>query len=429
MKRLLALLVFTVFCLAACVAKPAVTPFQEITPVPATPEPAASAVPSPARTPAQTAEPTVSPTPAPQAATLGFVGDIMVMSAQITNAKSENGYDFSPSFSQMRNVFSSVDFLCGNFECTLAGEPAGYSQPKQTAPPVAETDPTPKATMQQFNAPDELAANLRDAGFDLLTTANNHCMDKGTEGLYRTARVLREAGIMQVGTYLDEADAASARVADINGIKVGFIAATDFINSTSPALSAEERKYAVARLSDAELLAAQIKACREAGAEFIVAFVHWGVEHSDAQNKTQEAFAGALIEAGADAIVGSHPHVVQPIEWREAERDGKTVRVPVIYSLGNFISNMAQKNTGYGAFVRLTLTKSASGEVTCSQIACLPLLCSREGTHTVKPCFAGEDGDSQAAFAHVTKVCCTDGVAVIGRAELSAIGKGAVCPD
>ena len=411
----------------ACRTKPAVTPFYEITAAP-TDAPATA----PRFTPTPSPEPTEAPSPTPgaQSATLGFVGDIMAMSLQIARAQTDTGYDFSASFAPMLDVFASVDFLCGNFECTLAGEEAGWSQPKQTAPPATETNPTPKAPLQKFNAPDALAADLRAAGFDLLATANNHCMDKGIKGLYRTARVIREAGMLQVGTYLDAADAAVPRVAEINGIKVGFVAATALINSGVPALTSEERQYAVARLSDMERIAASIAACREAGAEFVVALAHWGVEHSGTQTRAQEKLADALIEAGADAVVGAHPHVAEPIEWREAERDGRTVRVPVAYSLGNFISNMAQKNVSYGVFLRLTLEKSPSGEVTCAALAYLPLMCYRDGVHRVAPCFADDAGEAARAFAHVSEVCSGENIALIARGELihareAAIDQGA----
>lgn len=380
---------------------------------PATPALAARATPVP--TPAPT--PTVTPTPVPEAATLGFIGDIMIMSVQISGAKTEGGYDFSKSFAPLRAVFSSVDFLAGNFECTLAGEGAGYSLPRQTPPPATELDPTPKAPLQRFNAPDALAENLVDAGFDLVSTANNHSMDKGIDGLYRTARVLREAGLVQLGTYLDPADAQTPRVADIGGIRVGFVNAAGFLNSGVPALTRAEREYAILLLRDEERVASAIALCKEAGAEFVVALVHWGVEHSKSQNRAQEDMTDWLIAAGVDAIIGTHPHVVQPIEWREAQRGGEAVRVPVAYSLGNFLSNMAQKNVNYGLFVRLTLTRDGAGRVSCTELAYLPLLCYRDGGHAVKPCYAGETGESQRAFSHVTDVCAGPGITLIERGD------------
>ncbi len=420
MKRALCIILVLLAALCcACRAKIAVTPFHEITAAPEAPVAAQTSAPSPSPAePAATDVAAPSPTPQAQSATLGFVGDIMAMAVQITDAKTDAGYDFSRSFAPMEDVFSSVDFLSGNFECTFAGEAAGWSEPKQTAPPATQLNPTPKTPLQRFNAPDALAYDLREAGFDLLATANNHCMDKGVEGLYRTARIIRGAGMLQTGTYLDGADAAIPRVADINGIRVGFVAATTLINSGVPALTGEERKYAVARFDDTEKVEAAIAACRDAGAEFVIVLAHWGEEHSGVQVKAQERLADALIEAGADAIVGTHPHVAEPIEWREGERGGRTVRVPVAYSLGNFISNMAQKNVSYGVFLRLTLARSPSGEVTCAALAYLPLLCYRDGVHRVAPCFADSTGEAAAAYAHVWKICSGENIAVIKRGEL-----------
>ena len=146
--------------------------------------------------------PTPSPSPEPEVyrASVGIVGDILMMTSQIQGAKTAEGYDFRPSFYAMEPLFSSVDIMAGNFECTLAGEAAGYTQRRPVAPPPTEDDPNPRQPYQTFNAPDELAENLRAVGFDHLTTANNHCLDRGKEGLFRTIETLRAAGLAQTGT-------------------------------------------------------------------------------------------------------------------------------------------------------------------------------------------------------------------------------------
>lgn len=130
--------------------------------------------------------PTFSPSPEPELyrASVGIVGDILMMTSQIQGAKTAEGYDFRPSFYAMEPLFSSVDIMAGNFECTLAGEAAGYTQRRPAAPPPTEDDPNPKQPYQTFNAPDELAENLKAVGFDLLTTANNHCLDRGQGGAF-----------------------------------------------------------------------------------------------------------------------------------------------------------------------------------------------------------------------------------------------------
>ena len=392
-------------------------------------------------TPESTSEPTPEPTPEAYTATLGFVGDILMMTRQISDAKTETGYDFSQSFLPMKDVFESVDVMCADFEGTLAGEDAGYTQPRETETPATELNPNPtRPPMQSFNAPDELAANLFDAGIDLVTTANNHAMDRDDEGLFRTIRTLRAAGIKTVGTATDEEDYNTPCVFEVNGIKIGVVGATQVINSTAPSVNSENRSFAVTMLTE-EMVKPQITACEDAGAEFIIIMVHWGYEYQNTQDSSQIKFADKLIEWGADAIIGCHSHCVQPMEWRDGERDGKTIRVPVVYSLGNFISNMSKEYTDIGAFARITITKDASG-VKCTELACLPLYCSRgltaDGTHEAHrtlPCF-DENGltapETEAdestvrgmsrAYEHVKSVCVgeRDDIHLIERSEIYA---------
>ena len=190
MKRLLPI-ALSMMLLTGCAVGAALPAEPEITPSP---------------TPTFSPSPTPSPLPEPEVyrASVGIVGDILMMTSQIQGAKTAAGYDFRPSFYAMEPLFSSVDIMAGNFECTLAGEAAGYTQRRPAAPPPTKDDPNPRQPYQTFNAPDELAANLRAVGFDLLTTANNHCLDRGKEGLFRTIETLRAAGLAQTGTYLRE---------------------------------------------------------------------------------------------------------------------------------------------------------------------------------------------------------------------------------
>lgn len=398
-----------------------------------TPAPTPVETPAPTQTPvpvvAPTPEPTPTPAPTPQAATIGFAGDILIMQTQVQNAKQADGtYDFSGSFAQMQPLFQSVDLMCVNFEGTLAGADAGYSLPRPAAPPPTEADPTPKQPFQTFNAPDALAENLVAAGVDFASTANNHCLDRGYQGLLRTAETLRAAGLVQGGTYLSEEDRFTPRLFTANGITVGLVCAAESLNRNDGLLPKESRGFAVSRLSDdEELLAQEIAACREAGAEFIIAFVHWGSEFETKANSRQEKTAQRLIAAGADAIIGSHPHVVQPIEWVEAERDGESMRVPVVYSLGNFISNMSRPDTDYGMFVRLCLLRGEDGGIACTAVEYLPVLClkqrleSGKTLHQAVPCYAeatlasaaepleeAELKQVQACFMHVTDAVGTD---------------------
>lgn len=376
-------------------------------PITVTPAPAETAMPAlPEETPAPTVSPTPMPTPTPsptpeptpQTAAIGFAGDILMMETQINNAKQADGsYDFTGSFLPVRDLFMQADMMCVNFEGALAGEEAGYSKPRPTAPPPTEADPTPKAPFQSFNSPDSLADNLFALGVDYVCTANNHSLDRGYEGLLATAACLRRAGMMQGGTYVSEEDRFTPRIMEVNGIKVGIISAAQGLNGNDGKIPSEARSFAVTRLTkNEELLQKEFTLCREQGAEFIIAFVHWGVEFETEENSTQKKQTEMLVSMGADAIIGSHPHVVQPIRFVEAERDGKPIRVPVVYSLGNFISNMSNSSrptTQYGMFLRLCLVKELTGEVRCDAVEYIPVytfkqkLTDGRTLHQAVPCY------------------------------------------
>ena len=376
--------------------------------------------------------PTPSPSPSPEPevyrASVGIVGDILMMTSQIQGAKTAAGYDFKPSFYAMQPLFSSVDIMAGNFECTLAGEAAGYTQRRPAAPPPTEDDPNPKQPYQTFNAPDELAADLRAVGFDLLTTANNHCLDRGKEGLFRTARTLRGAGLVQTGTYLTEEERENPCIMTAGGIAFGFVAMTESVNSYDARLGGD--RWAVGRVSQQERIQREIESCKSAGADVVIAFPHWGEQYMDRPVRRQREYAQRLADWGADAVIGSHPHCPEPFEWITAE-DGR--RVPVAYSMSNFISNMSGQNTEYGLFLRLDVQKGEDG--ISIDMSYLPTACIIQGSggrrvHQPIPCWEQEQrrggleplSDSelkktQRAFDHVTEICGLENAGLIEWTE------------
>ncbi len=442
MKRILCLIsVLSLALLAGCKANdtqlikipertstPAETAVSELTP-----EPTSKA--------AELAEPTAEHTSDVQTVSVGFIGDILIMTRQINDAKTDTGYDFSESFAIMSDVFDSVDIMCADFEGTFGGEDVPYTQPRETMSPATEENPNPtKPPLQSFSAPDELAANLYSAGIDICTLANNHAMDRDDAGLFRTINVLRTAGIKTVGTALSMEDFMTPCIVEQNGNKLGFVGATDILNGTAPSIDTENRAFALTRLDD-ETAKAQITACKQAGAEFIIIMVHWGFEHQSQEDASQREYAEQLAQWGADAIIGCHSHCPQPMDWISVLRDGQTITVPVVYSLGNFISNMSQENAKYGVFAQLTLEKDAY-DVRCSELGCLPLYCCRTqlGTslrkvHRVLPCFeengeivntvGASEGTLKAmrkAYEHVNAVCIGErnDIHLIERSEIYA---------
>lgn len=424
--RLLVCMLFTLL-LCGCNIQPVFMDEPDALELPITlaPTPTVSA-PEPALPPAPV--PTPTPEPVPVYATIGAVGDIMMMQSQVSGAWSDTlqGYDFAPSFSAMQPWFSRADLLCGNLETPIAGAEAGYSGPAPATPtPMPDGTPAERA-LQTFNAPDALAASLKDAGFDVVTTANNHCLDRGSAGLFRTAQALREAGLTQLGSYLSDEDRATPRIVEVNGIRVGLLAWTSSVNKNEGMLSAEERAHAVGRFNK-EKMVEDIRILREAGAEFIIAFPHWDEEFMETPTSSTKKWAVWMLEQGVDAVLGSHPHVVQPAEYVTVQRGGADYTGLVVYSMGNFISNMSPAPKTYGMYVELTLIKTPEGAVSLHGAGILPLLCTKhrvEGRtlHEVLPALS--DASAVIPYGAIS----TQEVAELGnaRAHVQRVAGGAV---
>ena len=282
--------------------------------------------------------------------TIGAVGDIMVMQAMTARAYDADlgEYDYSEVFSPMKEKLRGPDLMCGNLETTIAGENAGYSEGV-----VKGID------LQRFNAPEALAASLKDAGFDVLTLANNHIMDKGYFGLCHTLDVLDGYGLAHTGAWRTPEERAEPLIVDVKGLRIGIVAATLFVNRENEETDAAPLAYRgrlVARISTMDDGYVQdVRRCRDAGADFIIAFVHWGAEGKTAIEPSQRETADRLLAAGADIVIGSHPHVVQRAEYRTVERDGGEYTGLVLYSLGNFAANTPTKPECYGIAAFLTV--------------------------------------------------------------------------
>lgn len=350
-------------------------------------------------TPSQTKEPTLSPTTEPTetiventSASMGFIGDIMVMESQVRHAREKNGsYNFIKSFEPLRDLLESVDLMCANLETPLAGEAATYSEPAPTMPPATAQNPNPVKPFQTFNAPDSLAYDLKAVGIDMLTTANNHCLDRGINGLKRTVDVIEKAGLLQTGTYRSKKDREKLLITDVNGIKVGILAFSAGFNTFDRQL-AENEQFCISKFYDNVFVKSQIEKIRDAGAEYVVVLPHCGTELSLTPDAVHVEMFRQFVKWGADAIVSSHPHVVQPIEFITVKRDsGETVEAPIVYSLGNIISNMAPAPKNYGMFVRIDIEKK-DGAVKTVSLKYTPVYCIRQSTskgtlHQTLPCY------------------------------------------
>lgn len=285
---------------------------------------------------------------------IAVIGDIMSHSTNFKNAYSSasKDYDFSNVFKNIKSKISDADVAIGNLETTFAGSQRGYSG-----------YPT-------FNTPDELATNLKDLGIDLLSTANNHCMDKGYTGLTRTLDILDKSKIEHAGTSRSEEEQNTVIIKDVNGIKIAFLSYTYGTNGiTVPS----NKKYAV-NMIDKELIKKHIEAAKKKNPDLICVNMHWGIEYQLKQNKEQEKLADFLFENGVDCIFGSHPHVLEPMEKRTITlEDGTTKDGFVIYSLGNFMSGQIYAHTKSTVILDVQITKDSDNKISIDSINYTPV--------------------------------------------------------
>lgn len=266
-----------------------------------------------------------------------FAGDAMMHTGQLEAAKRGSGvYDYDYCFSAIAPYISAADYAVVNLETPVAKAPySGYPQ---------------------FNAPDSYPKALAAAGFDLFLTANNHTLDRRDRGLVRTITTLDSLGLPHIGTYKDSADREKRMpyIANIRGFKVGFVNYTYGTNGFSVSTDA------IVDYISADRVRQDIARTRRAGAEIIVAAMHWGEEYTLLPVAYEKQWASFLEKEGVDIIMGGHPHVVQPMELRENTSTGKPMFLS--YSHGNFISNMMTRDTRGGLLTRVTLARDDSGE-------------------------------------------------------------------
>jgi poly-gamma-glutamate synthesis protein (capsule biosynthesis protein) len=261
-----------------------------------------------------------------------FMGDIMGHDSQIKSAKvNDSVYDYTCNYQYLKPLISSVDVAIANLEVTLAGPPhKGYPQ---------------------FSSPDAIADACKNAGIDILGTANNHSMDRGQKGLIRTLDVLDKKGIPHFGTYRDlkEKETHSPLFIDKNGIKVALINATYGTNGIPV------KPPVIVDLIDYKRIKKEVEKAQQKQVDKIIVLIHWGKEYLIVPSEKQEKMAESIFKLGVDIIIGSHPHVIQRSEW-----DKQQDRL-ICYSLGNFISNQRKLNTDGGQMFRFTLAKDSTG--------------------------------------------------------------------
>ena len=330
---------------------------------------------------ASTSSPTVPSSPivpseAPEpdnAVVLTAVGDIMVHYPQLVAQKTGEGtYDFNDNFIFIKDILRDSDLSVANLETTILSSKKPSTYPR-------------------FNSPPELLDAIKSAGFDVISTINNHTMDTGKTGVLATLDELEDRGFASVGTYRNKNDARYI-IRTVKDIKIGLAAYTcGYFNSSGPYINNIPTEGMGSQLniidttsvdSSFEKIKVQIERMKQEGCEFITIILHWGTEYQKEPNSYQKKLAQKLIDEGVDLILGSHPHLVQSMEFLKSS-DGEHEGL-VAYSMGNFLSNqrfeiLEIKGTETGMVARVTLEKDENGDVEIMTAEYIPTWISLTG--------------------------------------------------
>ena len=256
---------------------------------------------------------------------------------------SDGSYDFMPVYQNLAGVVSGADIAVINQETMMAGS-------------------FDVSTYPCFNTPTVMASQLASLGFDVLTIANNHMLDKQSKGLIETLDLINATpGLTCAGAFHGSDEYTQIKPVTVNGISFVFLSYTEHTNGiTIP----EEKESYIVYLDELDVVEKQVKYA-ESVADVVVVSMHAGIEYSDDENDVQRNFAQNVVNWGADIVIGTHPHTLQPVEYL-TNTDGK--EVPVLYSLGNFVSAQDKVRRLIGGMANITFAKNSStGEVTVSK--------------------------------------------------------------
>jgi poly-gamma-glutamate capsule biosynthesis protein CapA/YwtB (metallophosphatase superfamily) len=269
-----------------------------------------------------------------------FVGDFMQHDSNIAAAYDAQSkkYNYASCFEYVAPIVRSADLAIGNLELTLAGSPyKGYPQ---------------------FSAPDALAIELKRIGMDILVTANNHSLDRRRKGLERTLKVLDSLEILHTGTFRDSLERSSAYPLLVE--KNGFT--FSLLNYTYGTNGIAVTKPNIVNLIDTVAIKADLEKARSQHSDAIIVFVHWGIEYQSLPNQEQKKLAALCLRGGAKLVIGSHPHVLQPMVWNKSEDQ------LIAYSLGNFVSGQRPRYRDGGAMLWVELQKVSRQGISVTSI-------------------------------------------------------------
>ncbi|MDO5715974.1 MAG: CapA family protein [Tissierellia bacterium] len=273
--------------------------------------------------------------------TLIATGDLIFHQPIVKSYFNGETYDFTPCFRPIERELQEADIALANFEGSIDSK-------------------RPTSGFPRFNFPKESIHSLKRVGFDVLSTANNHALDMGIEGIDETLETMKKEGIVSVGTFQNHQRPPA--VMEVRGVRVGFLAYTQSLNGLDSLLPPEE-EYRINRFSE-EIIKSDIESLKS-HTDFVVILPHWGHEYIEKSNPVQQEWNKKFYDYGADMVLGSHPHVLQ-----ETDRSiGDWGDHFTIYSMGNALSNqrvdhLRKKGVETGILVKAIIEKNFTTNTT-----------------------------------------------------------------
>ena len=284
------------------------------------------------------------------------VGDLILHMPIVDSARTaDGGCDFRPILAPVAGLIGGADYTVANVDGVMGASEEYTGYPR-------------------CSSPIQVADALLEAGVDMLTMANNHALDYGFSGLTAQMDACDARGMDHIGAARTQQEHDAPQLREINGIRVGFLNYTTHANGREAHCEPEAAAFGL-RFAFKSDFAADAQALRDAGAEVIIAFMHWGAEYSRQVDGEENVLASRLVAAGVDVIVGGHPHVIQQIRWLEGRRsaDGAPQRTLCCFSLGNFLSNQQAVHQNCGVIFEFTLERDAEGTVTVHSPGYIPV--------------------------------------------------------
>lgn len=329
-----------------------------------------------------TAQTTVTePEPVSKTVTFTALGDNLIHSSiykQAARRSEDGGYDFTYAYEGAADLFDKADITVLNQETLICND-------------VIEPD-----TYPCFNSPTALGDHMASLGVDVFTIANNHTLDWGTYGLSACLDYYDERGYMRVGAYRNEEDRADIRVTEVDGVRVAFLCYTESLNGLS---LPEDTELNIGRF-DRDTIIKEIERA-DSISDICVVSLHWGTENSDTVEDYQREAAAEFAEAGADVIIGNHPHVLREIELIDRTDGGQTL---CAYSLGNLISAQSRGKNLIGGVLNFSITVEEGKENAVGDMEFIPVITHYDSNYSNVRLYKLSDYTPELADSHGVRV-------------------------